>query len=176
MKSKVVSKISRYCGRDFTGEEISWIRDLIAGEPRASRVRLSQLACEGLSWLRPDGRLKEMSCRVAMLRMQRDGLISLPPPRNRNANGRTRPALTTASDPRALPAAWASWYSNGWRNHKIPSCGMSSSSAITILATSRCRETKFGTWFSATGTSWPLWASDLLPGRSRHGIASSAGH
>lgn len=101
MKSKVVSKTSRYCGRSFTGEEISWIQDLIAREPQASRVRLSALVSEGLSWLRPDGRLKEMSCRVAMLRMQRDGLISLPPPRNRNANGRTRPALTTASDPRA---------------------------------------------------------------------------
>ena len=70
----------RYCGRSFKNEEISWIRSLIANEPRANRVRLSQLVCKGLGWLRPDGRAKEMSCRVAMLRMARDGLISLPPP------------------------------------------------------------------------------------------------
>lgn len=100
MKSTEVSKTRRYCGRRFTDDEISWIRDLIARQPQANRVRLSQLVSESLAWLRPDGRLKEMSCRVAMLRMQRDGLISLPPPLNRNGNGRTRPGLTTASDPR----------------------------------------------------------------------------
>jgi len=100
MKSTEVSKTRRYCGRSFTCDEISWIRDLIARQPQANRVRLSQLVSESLAWLRPDGRLKEMSCRVAMLRMQRDGLISLPPPLNRNGNGRTRPGLTTASDPR----------------------------------------------------------------------------
>lgn len=100
MKSKVVSKTNHYCGRNFSDEEISWIRDLIAREPQANRARLSELVSEGLAWLRPDGRLKKMSCRVAMLRMQRDGLISLPPPRNRNGNGRTRPELTTASEPR----------------------------------------------------------------------------
>ena len=33
-----------------------------------------------------DGRLKDMSCRVAMLRMHRDGLIELPAPRRRNGN------------------------------------------------------------------------------------------
>ena len=100
MKSTDVSKAVRYCGRSFTDDEIIWVRDLIAREPQANRVRLSQLLCEGLAWLRPDGRLKEMSCRVAMLRMERDGLISLPPPLKRNGNGRTRPGLTSASDPR----------------------------------------------------------------------------
>jgi len=30
-------------------------------------------------WLKPDGKLKDMSCRVAMLRMDKDGLIQLPP-------------------------------------------------------------------------------------------------
>lgn len=100
MKSTDVPKTGRYCGRNFTGEEIAWIRDLIARQPQANRVRLSQLLCEGLAWLRPDGRLKEMSCRVAMLRMERAGLISLPPPLKRNGNGRTRPGLTSASDPR----------------------------------------------------------------------------
>lgn len=43
-----------------------------------------------------------MSCRVALLRMHRDGLITLPPPQKRNGNGHRRPAITSASDP-ALP-------------------------------------------------------------------------
>lgn len=100
MKSKVVSKTNRYCGRNFSQEEISWIGELIAGEPQASRARLSKLVSQALAWRRPDGRLKEMSCRVAMLRMQRDGIITLPSARNRNGNGRTRPERTPASDPR----------------------------------------------------------------------------
>ena len=37
-------------------------------------------------------------CRVAMLRMHRDGLIQLPPERG-NGNGNTRPKLTAVSDP-----------------------------------------------------------------------------
>ncbi len=32
-------------------------------------------------WLKPDGKLKDMSCRVAMLRMHEDGVICLPPPK-----------------------------------------------------------------------------------------------
>ena len=55
--------------------------------------------CRELHWLRPDGRLKDMSCRVAMLRMHREGLIRLPPPIKGNANGRR---ITSRSDPADL--------------------------------------------------------------------------
>jgi hypothetical protein len=89
----------RYCGRLFTLEEIDHIRRFIASEPRPNRARLSRLVCDDLGWLRPDRSRKEMSCRVAMLRMHRDGLITLPPPQKGNGNGRTRPRLTSASDP-----------------------------------------------------------------------------
>lgn len=107
MKCGALETTQRYCGRDFKNDELAWIRSLIAKEPRANRVRLSQLVCEGLGWLRPDGRAKEMSCRVAMLRMARAGLLTLPPPVRGNGNGRTRPRLSAASDPRdpvTLPA------------------------------------------------------------------------
>jgi hypothetical protein len=73
------------------------IRGLIASDSKYSRIELSRLVCEKLKWLRPDGRLKEMSCRVAMLRMERDGLITLPPPQTRNTNRRKPPKLTDAS-------------------------------------------------------------------------------
>ena len=33
-------------------------------------------------WRQPNGALKTMSCRVALLSMQADGLICLPPPQN----------------------------------------------------------------------------------------------
>jgi hypothetical protein len=63
--------------------------------------------CDILGWLRPDGRRKEMSCRVAMLRMERDGLITLPPPVKGNGNGRHQPRFTSGSEPQepiCLPA------------------------------------------------------------------------
>ena len=65
-------------------------------------ARKSREACRELRWLRPDGRLKDMSrrdARVAMLRIERDGLITLPPPRNGSTNGRHRPRFTPASNP-----------------------------------------------------------------------------
>ena len=89
----------RYCGRLFTREEIELIRRLIAAEPRPNRAQLSRAVCEALDWVRPGRDLKDMSCRVAMLRMEKDGLIELPAPQNGNGNGVARPRLTEASVP-----------------------------------------------------------------------------
>jgi hypothetical protein len=89
----------RFCGRRFSATELERIRELIASDSRRTRVELSRLVCEELGWRRPDGRLKDMSCRVAMLRMHRSGLIELPAPRKSNGNGRRKPRLTSASDP-----------------------------------------------------------------------------
>jgi hypothetical protein len=100
----------RYCGRDFTEPELTLIRTLIAADPDRSRAELSRLTCRGLHWYKADGGLKEMSCRVAMLRMQQDGLIKLPPPRCPRPQTRIRFTPTTALQPtldlpvHALPA------------------------------------------------------------------------
>lgn len=93
------SKNLRYCGRNFSIEEIEVIRFLIVSKPRRNRHQLSKVVCEQLNWRRPDGRVKDMSCRVAMLRMDHDELIRLPPPERGNGNGRTRPKITAVSDP-----------------------------------------------------------------------------
>lgn len=89
----------RFCGRTFSGPELEMIRGLISSDSRRTRAELSRLVCDELDWRRPDGRLKDMSCRVAMLRMHRAGLIELPPPRRTNGNGKRKPQLTSASDP-----------------------------------------------------------------------------
>jgi hypothetical protein len=101
------SKSRRYCGRIFTTSEIQQIRELIGAEPKNNRAQLSRKVCDVLGWLRPDGRRKDMSCRVAMIRMERDGLLTLPQPLTSNGNGRNRPRITAASDPQEpirLPA------------------------------------------------------------------------
>jgi len=88
---------ARYCGRDFTEDELTRIRQLIAEDPERSRAKLSQLTCQALDWHKADGGLKEMSARVAMLRMHNDGLITLPPPRCKRPDPTVH--LTHRSDP-----------------------------------------------------------------------------
>lgn len=105
--SETPSAPARYCGRVFTHDELDHIRRLIVAEPRPNRAALSRMVCREFGWLKPDGRLKDMACRVAMLRMHRDGLVTLPAPQKGNANGRILPKATEASNPRpplSLPA------------------------------------------------------------------------
>jgi len=89
----------RYCGRPFTSSELQGIRQLIADHPAANRAHLSRLVCEQLGWRCDNGRLKDMNCRVAMLRMQDDGLLQLPPPRNGNNNGKPYLRRTRQAEP-----------------------------------------------------------------------------
>lgn len=96
----------RYCGRDFTQAEIEIIRELLAGSPPLNRYRLSQAVCERLNWRRANGGLKDMSARVALLRMQADALIALPPPRRgRPVTFKAHPHIERAVlEPERVPA------------------------------------------------------------------------
>lgn len=78
----------RYCGRNFSTAELTAIRNLIKDNPAFNRAQLSRIVCDIFNWRLRNGNLKDMSCRVAMLRMQDDGLIQLPTPLT---------AITTAS-------------------------------------------------------------------------------
>jgi len=92
--------MTRYCGRDFTPEELEQIRSLIKHNPKFNRTRLSTEVCEMFQWLKPDGKLKDMSCRVAMLRMEKDGLIELPPS-TRTKRPVKKIVFTPATDPQS---------------------------------------------------------------------------
>jgi hypothetical protein len=81
----------RFCGRDFSHSEMQWIQSLVVGF-KLNRAQLARQVCEQLHWINPAGEPKDMSCRVAMLRMERAGLIRLPKPIHRNSNG-SRAAL-----------------------------------------------------------------------------------
>ncbi|MDA8090269.1 MAG: DUF4338 domain-containing protein [Nitrospiraceae bacterium] len=89
----------RYCGREFTDAEIDLIRRLIATTPRINRAKLSRIFCEQVGWLKPDGGLKDMSCRVAMLRMHRDGHICLPHPQKPANNDLKKGRRTLLAEP-----------------------------------------------------------------------------
>ena len=94
------AQAGRYCGREFSGADLAHIRGLLAIRPALGRAALSRRLCQDLGWLNALGQPKEMSARVALLRMEKDGLIDLPAPRTRNGRGQRRFLLTAASDPR----------------------------------------------------------------------------
>jgi len=89
----------RYCGRIFTTLELTRIRDIISEVPKKNRTAISRIVCQEFDWYKRDGGLKEMSCRVALLRMHRDGIITLPVPQKTNIGGNRIIARTTATDP-----------------------------------------------------------------------------
>ena len=92
----------RYSGKTFTPEDIKRVRALIREHPEANRQRLSYLVCEAFDWRKPDGGLKDMSCRVAMLRMHREGLIELPPPRRKVKPCRSFRRRTSQGEPQPI--------------------------------------------------------------------------
>jgi hypothetical protein len=66
------------CGQTFSPELIERIQTTIDAEPSLSRRKLSQQVCVWLDWRNAKGDLKEMSCRVALLKLHRLGHIRLP--------------------------------------------------------------------------------------------------
>ena len=98
---------ARFCGRDFSPAELERIRGLIA-QGNTWRSQLARQACQEFGWRNAQGQLKEMSCKVALLRMQRAGLLVLPLPRGRNGNGKkaapARHLLALEPAPLTLPA------------------------------------------------------------------------
>ena len=92
--------MSMYCGRSISPDEVEMIRTLISEDPSMTRAALSRKLCVLWQWLKPNGELKDMTCRVALARMQADGLIVQPPSRL-PAGRRQRPNFppTPASDP-----------------------------------------------------------------------------
>ena len=89
----------RFCGRDFSSNDLELIRTIIAADDRPNRAEISRRVCRALEWIRSEGRLKDMSCRVALLRMHRSGLIALPPPEKGNRNGQRGRTISARSDP-----------------------------------------------------------------------------
>lgn len=74
------------CGRRFVHSDIAGLRELIASNPGLSRKELARRTCQALHWVAPSGQLKEMSSRVALLRLEAKGFIQLPPPQRSNGN------------------------------------------------------------------------------------------
>ena len=69
----------KYRARVISGEDILYIRELIARYPQESRRALSTKLCEAWQWKQPNGALRDMVCRGMLLMLDRAGQIELPP-------------------------------------------------------------------------------------------------
>ncbi len=69
-------------GRRFEPSVLRLIRKWVKESPELSRAALSRKVCEQLNWRAENGRLQEMSCRVALVRLDERGVIELPAARN----------------------------------------------------------------------------------------------
>src|SRR5271157_2829004 len=66
------------CGQEFSAQLLQRIQQTVDGEPELSRRALSRRVCEWLDWRTAWGEPKELSCRVALLKLHRRGSLHLP--------------------------------------------------------------------------------------------------
>jgi len=71
----------QYCirGRRIGEDDLRVIRSTIAEHWDKGRTAISRILCERWGWRQANGLLKERSCRVLLLALERKGEISLPP-------------------------------------------------------------------------------------------------
>lgn len=70
-------------GRVFAPELIERIQEAQRANPQWTRCRLAREVCQWMDWRSAVGKLKEMSCRKALLKLHRRGRITLPVPTRR---------------------------------------------------------------------------------------------
>lgn len=63
---------------DFTDALVAKITETVKAEPDISRRQLSQRICEWMNWRSPNGKLREVGCRKALVELHRRKLIELP--------------------------------------------------------------------------------------------------
>jgi hypothetical protein len=75
------------CGQIFAHEVLQRINAAVRAHPQWSRAELARRVCDWLDWRAANGKRKEMSCRVALGRLQQRGVIGLPAPRRKVSFG-----------------------------------------------------------------------------------------
>jgi len=75
---QIATDQQRFCGREFTAEEVSLIQEIVETCAGISRLELAHTVCELLEWKRPGGGLKARECRDLLERLESQGILTLP--------------------------------------------------------------------------------------------------
>jgi hypothetical protein len=103
-------------GRRVSSDDLDWIRELMVSHPQWGRYHLSRHIAQEWNWRNELGRLKDMAARTLLLKLERRGLIQLPP-RQRAGTGNHKackgePDLALGLErcsPEATGSALAEW-------------------------------------------------------------------
>lgn len=74
-------------GRRITGNDIAFVRSIIEKHYLQGRTFISKELCLLWNWRQPNGSLKQMACSELLLRLERRGLVKLPPRKNGHKGG-----------------------------------------------------------------------------------------
>jgi hypothetical protein len=75
---QTITDQQRFCGREFSAEEVSLIQEVVETCSGISRLELAHTVCELLEWKRPGGGLKARECRDLLERLDSQGVLALP--------------------------------------------------------------------------------------------------
>jgi len=73
-------------GKPTSSSDIEFVRYLIASNPTWNRSRISRELCVLWDWMTPGGQMNDMACRSFLLKLEKAGLVVLPP-RQRQPRG-----------------------------------------------------------------------------------------
>lgn len=88
-----------FCGRQFAGEELSLIQEVVQTCSGISRTELAYTVCELLQWKRANGGLKARECRDLLERLESRGLLTLPEKKSRGPKKGQGRITTTGKEP-----------------------------------------------------------------------------
>ena len=93
----------RFCGREFTREELCLIQEVVGTCAGISRTELAHTVCELLDWRRANGGLKARECLDLLQRLEGKGILKLPERQQTGPRKGTRRHIAPATD----TAPWA---------------------------------------------------------------------
>jgi hypothetical protein len=92
------------CGQVFPHAVLERIQGAVRDQPQWSRADLARQVCDWLDWHGANGQKKTLNCRLALVRLERRGLITLPAPHRSVRFGAASFAQTQLTVPSRLEA------------------------------------------------------------------------
>ena len=143
-------------GRNFTEEILTRIRSRVEDDPALTRTSLSREVCTWLRWQSEDGQLKDMSCRVALLKLFRRGVIPLPASKEVSF---AKPAVAAVPDP-------------GWLTLDAK---LGELDGVWLVPVDSSQKELSTTWWAMMQAHHPLGAGPLVGAQLRYLVACEAG-
>jgi Domain of unknown function (DUF4338) len=92
-----MSTVLTYRGRNVSTDDVTFIGQLIVGDPKTNRRALSLRLCREWNWVQPNGVPRDGVCRQLLLALHRAGHITLPPSKRPNWSSRPQPSRRKAT-------------------------------------------------------------------------------